>query len=202
MVEATGQRRFRLSIRTLMIAIALCAVFLVPLVWMRRQLELQLTMERLAAENARAQAERALYAAQVSSAQAALSAATLGNTDQPKTESLWAALSVNHTIFKTGQTKDLRIEFTLVNDGNKVIDPKILESRIVINDKELADSGLVVSSVPKEARFKALSPGDNLQLSVLLGDHFKEPGTYRVSWKGIGFLSPEIVLRILPEKAR
>ena len=47
-------------------------------------------------------------------------------------------MSVNHAIFKAGQTKDLRIEFTLVNDGDKVIDPKIPESRIVINGKELS----------------------------------------------------------------
>ena len=28
-------------------------------------------------------------------------------------------LSVNHPVFKAGQTKDLRIEFTLVNDGDR-----------------------------------------------------------------------------------
>ena len=33
MVEATGHSRFRLSIRTLMIAVALCAVLLAPAVW-------------------------------------------------------------------------------------------------------------------------------------------------------------------------
>ena len=111
-------------------------------------------------------------------------------------------MSVNHPIFKAGQTKDLRIEFTLVNDGDKVIDPKIPESRIVINGKELSDSGLILSSVQKGARFKALSPGESLQFDCLLGDQFKEPGIYRISWKGAGFHSPEIVLRILPEEAR
>jgi hypothetical protein len=34
MVEATGQRQLRLSIRTLMIAVALCAVLLVLLVFL------------------------------------------------------------------------------------------------------------------------------------------------------------------------
>ena len=61
MVLATSQRRFRLSIRTLMIAVALCALLLTPLVWMLHRVELLVNMERLAAENARAQAERALY---------------------------------------------------------------------------------------------------------------------------------------------
>ncbi|HKI16268.1 MAG TPA: hypothetical protein VKA15_00225 [Isosphaeraceae bacterium] len=200
MVEATGQRRFHLSIRTLMIAVALCALLLAPLVWVLRRTELQLTMERLAAENASAQAERAV--AQARSARAVFTATTAAATDQPTAESLWAALSVNHPVFKAGQTKDLRIEFTLVNDGEEVIDPKIPESRIVINSKELGESELVVSSVLKDARFKALSPGDSLQFSVALGDEFKEPGTYRVSWNGAGFQSAEIVVRILPDKAR
>jgi len=200
MVEATGQRRFHLSIRTLMIAVALCALLLAPLVWVLRRTELQLTMERLAAENASAQAERAV--AQARSARAVFTATTAAATDQPTVESLWAALSVNHPVFKAGQTKDLRIEFTLVNDGEEVIDPKIPESRIVINSKELGESELVVSSVLKDARFKALSPGDSLQFSVALGDEFKEPGTYRVSWNGAGFQSAEIVVRILPDKAR
>jgi hypothetical protein len=65
MVEATSQRRFRFSIKTLMIAVALSAILLTPLVWMLRRAELQLTMERLAAENARAQAERAVVQARL-----------------------------------------------------------------------------------------------------------------------------------------
>ena len=111
-------------------------------------------------------------------------------------------MSVNHPIFKAGQTKDLRIEFTLVNDGDKVIDPKIPESRIVIDGKELGESGSILSSVQKGTRFKALPPGESLQFDRLLGDQFKEPAIYRVSWKGIGFQSSEIVLRILPDEAR
>ena len=202
MVESNGQGRFRLSIRTLMIAVALCAVLLALAVWTVRQVEMRVRLERLMADQARAQAERATYLAQMESAQAALAAAKLGTTDQKKAGSLWAGLSVNHPIFRAGQTKDLRIEFTLVNDGNKVIEPKIPESHIVINSKELSDSGLILSSVQKGDRFGALPPGESLQFDCLLGDRFKEPAIYRVSWTGAGFQSSEIVLRILPEGAR
>ena len=135
------------------------------------------------------------------SAQALLSATKASTTLQPKVGNLWAGLSVNHPIFKAGRTKDLRIEFTLVNDSDRLIDPKITESRIVINGKELSDSGQILSNVQKGARFSALSPGQSLQFDCLLGDQFKEPGIYRVSWKGAGFQSSEIVLRILPEEA-
>ena len=134
--------------------------------------------------------------------QAALAAAKLGTSDQKKSGRLWAGLSVNHPIFIAGQTKDLRIEFTLVNDGDSVIDPKIEDSRIVINGKERTDSGLIFSSVENGSRFRALSPGESLQFDCLLGDQFREPGTYRISWKGAGFESPEIMLRVLPEEAR
>jgi len=149
-----------------------------------------------------AQALLARDLAQRDAAQNTLAAVKLGTADQKKAGSIWAGLSVNHSIFKAGQTEDLRIEFTLVNDGDKVIDPKIPESQIVINGKELSDSGMILSSVQKGTRFKALPPGESLQFDCLLGDQFKEPGVYRVSWKGSGFQSSEIVLRILPDEAR
>jgi hypothetical protein len=202
MVETTGQRRFRVSIRALMVAVALCALPLTLVVWTVRQVEMRVRVERLMAEQARAQAERATYLAQMESAQAALAAAKLGTADQKQAGSLWAGLSVNHPIFKAGQAKDLRIEFTLVNDGNKVIDPKIADARLVINGKELGDSRLMLGSVEKGARSEALSPGESLQFSFPLGDQFKQPGVYRVSWRGAGFQSSEVVLRILSKEAR
>jgi hypothetical protein len=196
MIESVGHRRFRLSIRALMIAVALFAVLLALALCTFRQVE-ALRLERIHAELARALAEERAAAF----ARSAQAAAKLTAPDQ-KAGGLWAGLSVNHPIFKTGQTKDLRIEVTLVNDGDKLIDPKIAESRIIINGKELSDSGLILTSEQKGARFKALSPGESRQFACLLGDRFKEPGIYRVSWKGADFRSPEIMLRILAEQAR
>jgi hypothetical protein len=185
-----------------MIAVALCAVLLALAVWTVRRYEAQVGQERLAVAYARYKARLARDLAQKEAAQAAQATVKLGTADQKKAESLWAVLSVNHPIFKAGQTKDLRIEFTLVNDGDEVIDPKLAESRIIINGKELTDSGLILTSAQKGTRFKALPPGESLQLDCPLGDQFKEPGIYRVSWKGSGFQSSEIVLRILPDEAR
>ena len=174
-----------------MVAVALCALLLAPLVCTFRQIE------AWRSELPRALAEERAAA----SAQAAFVAAKLGTADQKRAGSLWAGLSVNHPIFRAGQTKDLRIEFSLVNDGDKIIDPKIPESRIVINGKELTDSRSILSSVQKGGRFQALSPRESLQFDYLLGDQFKEPGTYRVSWRGSGFQSSEIVLRVLSNEA-
>jgi hypothetical protein len=172
-----------------MIAIALCAVLLTLVAWTNRRIREQ----RLLAQLARDEAVRARHLAQ-----ATLNPAKPGTTVQPKIANLWAALTVNDSTFKQGQTKELRIEFRLVNDGDKVIDPKIAESHMVINGKELTDIGSVFG---KYAPLKALSPGESLRFDWLMGDYFKEPGTYEVSWKGVDFQSSKIVFRIMSEKA-
>jgi hypothetical protein len=161
-----------------------------------------------AEQRARVEAEKARYAAQVQAAQAQfVSRATAVPSDHPKEGSsdpnragLWAALGVNHVVFRRGELKGLTIEFTLVNDGEVTIDPKIVESRIVVQGKELADSALFLGNGPRDARFAALPPGEHLSFAYSLGDHFKEPGIYRVSWRGANFRSPEVVFRVLPNK--
>jgi hypothetical protein len=35
---------------------------------------------------------------------------------------------------------------------------------------------------------------------VALGRYFKEPGIYKVSWRGEGFEAPTIVFRVMPRK--
>jgi len=187
-----------------MVAVALCTLLLALVVWTFRQAE-ALRLARLQAEQARAVAEEARVVAEVRAsllARSAQAAAKLGTANQTKVGSLWAGLSVNHPIFRAGQTKELRIEFTLVNDGDKVMDPKIPESRIVINGKELSDSRMILGSFQDGTRVKGLPPGESVQFDCLLGDRFEEPAIYRVSWKGAGFQSSDIVLRILPDEAR
>jgi hypothetical protein len=164
--------------------------------------------ERLAADAARLQAQRAMYVAQLQSAQSLSNAALsltageseMGGPGVNTNLSLWAALSVNRPLFKSGQTKDLSIALALVNDGDKVIDPRIAESHIVINGKELADSGLLLGKEAQNLRTKALAPGDRLDFRLALGEHFRQAATYRVFWRGVDFQSPEIVIRIMPEK--
>src|SRR3954471_5290452 len=72
-MEAVGRRRFRVSVRSLIIAVAVSALALVPFLWVARQTALVRAQElrALAAERmARAEAERARYVAQVQAAQA------------------------------------------------------------------------------------------------------------------------------------
>jgi hypothetical protein len=195
------------TILTLMIAIAVCAVLLLaPVVWFSRQRAL-VQAARAEAELARAQAMRGQYAAQTQAAQAApanagaSSANGLVDRSAVPRGGFWAALSVNHSLFRKGDVKDLAIEFTLFNDGESVLDPRIADSRILVNGEEMADSGLILANGPRDARFSALPAKDELRFVYALGDRFKEPGVYRVSWKGKSFHSPDVVFRVLADKA-
>ena len=170
MTAAVARRGFRDSIRSLMIAVALCALILAPVVLLYRWLQAA-RMERIVAavEAARAQAETARVAqlrvlAQFNPAPAVgpNQAGVGSQADRPS--DLWAALSVNHPIFEQASTKDLTIEFTLLNDGDTAIQPNIADSMIVINGKELADSGVILGSGLNVSRMKACA-GAHLQFS-------------------------------------
>ncbi len=119
------------------------------------------------------------------------------NQKRPK---LWASLSVSRPLFHAGWTKELLIHFTLVNDGSKTIDPKIESSKIIINGVDLENSGFILSNGPRDGRWRALPPGDSLEFTYTLGDYFKKPGVYRVSWKGENFETSTIVFRVMPYK--
>src|SRR4051812_41896433 len=75
MMQAAQQRRFHLSLRSLMIFVAACALLLVPVIWVAQQTAL-LRAEHMRASDAerraRAGAARAQYVAQFRSAQAQL----------------------------------------------------------------------------------------------------------------------------------
>src|SRR5271157_6373034 len=86
-MEGTAEkRRFRFSVRFLMIVVALCAILLAPIVWEYRQNQRLVLAEMRAmqeADRARAEAERARYVAQVCAAEAAFNATRVGEVDLP-----------------------------------------------------------------------------------------------------------------------
>jgi hypothetical protein len=196
-----------------MVAVAVCALLLAPVVWLVREralVQVELLRALALEERARAEAERARYVAAVQAAEAALKTqagdpSTGSETGSHATASgggLWAALTVNRPVFPEGEVKDLSLTFTLVNDGEAVLDPEVGASRIVVNGKALDDSRFILSNGPRDTRFAALPPGDHLSFAHALGDHFRKPGVYRVSWRGARFRAPEVVFRVLPGKAR
>jgi hypothetical protein len=113
---------------------------------------------------------------------------------------LWAAVSVSEPVFEAGGTKSLQINFALANDGRETISLPIDTSEIIVNGEALKDSALILANGPRDARWNALPPGDSLRFGYAMGDRFKEPGIYTVSWKGDGFESPAIVFRVLTNR--
>jgi hypothetical protein len=184
MDNSSRHHRFRFSIRSLMIAVAVCALVLLPILWTGRNQRL-LALAEMRAMNAELRARADMARAR------ALAASGLS-----------AALNVNHSVFTFDDVKDLVVEFTIVNDGPQTIDPGIAGSRLIINGKEIEDSGLLLGNGPRDARFTALPPGDLIRFTTRLGDQFQVPGTYHISWRGSQFRTLEIPIRVLPVRSR
>ncbi|HJZ54035.1 MAG TPA: RNA polymerase sigma factor [Gemmataceae bacterium] len=118
---------------------------------------------------------------------------------------LWAAISINQPVFLQDEETGpglFQIQFTVVNDGDAVIDPEIESSQLIINGKEFKDWKLVIGNGPRTGEWKALPAGRYVQFGYALGSYFNEPGVYKVSWKGKHFESPEIVFRVMPKKVK
>ena len=114
---------------------------------------------------------------------------------------LWAAISVSHPVFDKGVTGDpFMIHFALVNDGDKTINPDVESSRLLVNGKDLKGWDFIIANGIRDDSWYALPPGDYLAFGYALGERFEKPGVYKVSWKGKGFASNEIVFRVHPTK--
>jgi hypothetical protein len=209
-METVTTRRYRLTLRAMMIIIAACALLLFPYARMVRKIE-QLRQGRLRGayeakiardlgRKTRQEALRAIHLARAKAALASPESPRLEATKDGSGGHVWAALSVNHPIVRQGEAANLEVEFDLVNETNQGIDPRIPESRIVVNGKELAESGLIMGRTPRTSRFQRLLPGEDLHFVGTFRHEFEEPGTYQVVWEGAGFLAPGVVIRVLPRR--
>jgi hypothetical protein len=122
---------------------------------------------------------------------------TLGQT--PMKEKLWTAVTVPEALITTGQTDRLMLNFAMVNDGEKSIDPKVSTWRLNINGRDHPDSEFTFGNGPRDNRWNSLPAGDRLQFGYALGDWFKKPGVYKVVWRGEGFESAPVVFRVMSQ---
>lgn len=122
---------------------------------------------------------------------------------QQEPSTLWAGLSINRSLFREGQTEDLQFYFAVVNDGHMIVDPKIEDTRIIVNGAELKEAGMpVFRNGLRPMNFNALKPGDAIEIMPVLGTYFGKSGTYQVSFKGADFETPPVVFRVLPKQVR
>ena len=115
---------------------------------------------------------------------------------------LWAAVSVNEPVFRNGWTKNLQLNFAVINDGKASVDPKTSSSRLFINGKELKEWNFIVGNGPRSMNYNALPPGDSTGFGYAMGEYFKTPGKYTVRWEGENFKAPGITFRVLPKSKK
>jgi hypothetical protein len=119
---------------------------------------------------------------------------------------LWAAISISRPVFDPeAYTADRpKIHLGLVNDGTRTLETGLRESVLVVNGQ--LRRGEAWEAALKDGlrgdTWEKLPPGGHVGVVCPLEDVITEPGTYRVSWKGRDFQSPEVVYRILPAKAK
>jgi RNA polymerase sigma factor (sigma-70 family) len=136
-------------------------------------------------------------AAQPPDAQEGAAAASAKADAAGKGRRLWAALSLDQPLYQEGGKGGPRLSFALVNDGDKDIDPQVRSSKMIVNGKVLP-AFMRALDRPGDPRYRALPAGDYLLFTVVLGDHFKKVGVYRLAWEGEGFRGAEVVFRVLP----
>jgi hypothetical protein len=148
----------------------------------------------------------------------------------PKTGSkkLWAAIAVNRPVYDPDVISHVRLQmhFALVNEGDQTVETGADESQLIVNGKAMdsrewltanharvgvgrirppgsaSPFDLLQSASPglRGHGWERLSPGEHTAGVLPLERIITKPGVYRVSWRGKGFESPEIVFRVLPRK--
>ena len=115
---------------------------------------------------------------------------------------LWAAISASTPIrdWPALSVDVFMVQFGLVNDGDKTVDPEIESSQLLVNGKQLENWDHIIGNGPRSKNWKALAPKDHVHFGYALGKHFEEPGIYKLKWKGKDFESAEIVLRVMPKR--
>lgn len=91
------------------------------------------------------------------------------------------------------------LSFILLNDSEKPINAAQGGWKIVIDGKDLEDSGFIFGNGPGPVGgWGTLKPGESYEFgkALELSRYFPEQREYRVSWKGKGFQSSTITVRV------
>ena len=110
---------------------------------------------------------------------------------------VWAGVSASvpdattNAMFSAGEVSRLVIGVALVNDGDTPIPFDREKTRLLINGEavEIFDgNGPVWNEVKRGRPFGASTGG--------LGKYFSQPGLYKIQWKGDGFSSSVLEIRV------
>jgi hypothetical protein len=95
------------------------------------------------------------------------------------------------------------LTFILLNDSDAPINTVEGGWQIVIDGKELKDSDFIFGNGPGPVGgYGILKPGESYELGkgLELSRYFPEEREYKVSWKGKGFQSSTITVRVTPKR--
>lgn len=102
---------------------------------------------------------------------------------------------------KPGYTEPAHVQLTflLINDSDSPLDVAAGSWKIVVDGIELADSGWIFGNGPMPTDgWKSLQPGQYYELGKALpaDKYFPDTGEHKVSWRGKGFQSATITVKI------
>ena len=114
---------------------------------------------------------------------------------------LHAAITTQFVPIKSGFTEPAHVQFAflLINDSDTAVDVKAGSWKIVIDGVELPDSDFIFGNGPMPAGgYTILEPGQYYERGTALptSKYFPEAGEHKVSWRGDGFRSSTITIRI------
>jgi hypothetical protein len=114
---------------------------------------------------------------------------------------LHAGITAQSVQVKPGSTEpaDVQIEFLLINDSDSPVDVKAGSWKIVIDGVELQESDWIFENGPMPAGgWTTLEAGQHYEFGKALptSKYFLEPGEHKVSWRGDGFRSSTIAVRV------
>ena len=97
------------------------------------------------------------------------------------------------------QTPFVEVSFILLNDGDTSQDTSPGTWTLVIDGKESSDSGMMFGNGPQpRGGWRTLNPGETAELGKALEvvRYFPEVREYKLSWRGVGFQSPTIAIKM------
>jgi len=114
---------------------------------------------------------------------------------------LHAGITAQFVPIKPGFTQPAHVQlvFLLINDSDTAVDVNAGSWKIVIDGVDLQDSDFIFGNGPSPTGgYTTLEPGRYYELGIALptSKYFPEAGEHSVTWKGDGFRSSTITIKI------
>ena len=114
---------------------------------------------------------------------------------------LHAGITAQFVQIKPGYTEPAHVQvvFLLINDSDSAVDVKAGSWKIVIDGVELQDSDWIFGNGPMPTGgWTTLEAGQYYELGKALptSKYFREAGEHKLSWRGDGFRSSTITIKI------